>query len=110
MLDTMPWNKTTRENTLCLVTAVLMEREGNLLNLDMSTWQQRSPGAWEHTKSLLPILECLHNIPMGPRDSHTYMDILVSLMLVEQEKRHKSAPRDIPVDPSIFAEPTMGKS
>lgn len=102
MLDTMPWDQCTAENTRCLITAALMEREGNLLNLDMSAWQRRCPVAWEHTKNMLSVIECLHNIPAGPHDSAVAVNLLVPIMLEEHRKLQDKPPAPMVVDSSVF--------
>lgn len=107
LLDTMPWDQSTPENTRCLVTAALMEREGNLLGLDMSAWERRNPAAWAQTKSMLPVLECLHNIPAGPYDSGLAVNRLVPLVLDELQRLHVAQSIESPVDPSLFSMPEV---
>lgn len=103
MLDEMPWDKCTIENAHCLVTAALMEREGNLLNLDMSAWERRAPAAWAHTKHLLPLFEALNDIPAGPYDSGLAAKRLAPLVLIELQKMQGTPPQEMPVDGSVFA-------
>lgn len=105
MLDAMPWDNITPENTRCLVTAALMAREDNLLNLDMTAWDRRSPDAWAQAKSMLPVLECLHNIPAGPYDSGVAVNRLVPLVFDELRRLPLGQPPEMLVDSTLFVAP-----
>lgn len=105
MLDAMPWDKITPQNTRCLVTAALMAREDNLLNLDMTAWDRRSPAAWAQTKSMLPVLECLHNIPAGPYDSGVAVNRLVPLVFEELRRLPMGQTPEMLIDSTLFVAP-----
>lgn len=102
MLDAMSWSVPTSETTRCLVTAALMEREGNLLDLDMAAWERRAPEQWALTKNILPVLECLHSIPAGPHDSGVAVNRLVPLVREELQKMDHGKEHGMSIDLGVF--------
>ena len=102
MLNTMVWDTPTPETTRCLVTAALMEREGNLLDLDMVAWERRAPMQWPTVKNMLPVIECLHSIPAGPYDSGVAVNRMVPLVLAQLQQMHLGKDHDVSIDAGVF--------
>ena len=102
MLNTMVWDTPTPETTRCLVTAALMEREGNLLDLDMVAWTRRAPAQWPTVKNMLPVIECLHSIPAGPYDSGVAVNRMVPLVLAQLQQMHLGKDHDVSIDAGVF--------
>ena len=102
LLDQMQWATPTVQNTRCLVTAALMQREGNLLNLDMAAWDKRAPVQWEQVRNMLPVLESLHSVPSGPYDSGVAVNRLVPLVFAELARIQSVPLHDHNIEPNLF--------